>query len=234
MRCEDVIRELAAPTGEPDQAAMAQHLASCSACSGWARRAAQLDALWDATRPPEPASEAWDSVWASIARELDAPATVAGVAAATARPSRNGHSSKVVVHPAPAHPAAHRRPWRLTAIAVLGLGQAAAILIALGLVGRSPIHDPAEILHNTPFVQQDIPPRPPVPSVVRVSLPVQVEAPVRVVASIDEGCVVMIRAGGPAPQVVEVTGPERDPRVDRWWVMFNEVESMPTPRVAAR
>src|SRR5436309_265812 len=149
MRCEDVIRELAAPTGEPDQTAMAQHLAGCPACAAWARRAGQLDALWDAARPPEPAPEAWDSVWATLVRELNALATVEVVSPATVRPSPNGRPSKVVAHPAPSPSAAHRRTWRLAAIALVGLAQAAAILIALGLIRFTPTPDPTYIPRNT-------------------------------------------------------------------------------------
>lgn len=253
MRCEDVIRELAASTGEPDQAAMAQHLAGCPACATWARRAGQLDALWDATRPPEPAPEAWDSVWATIARQLEAPASLEAVAPARAWPSRNGRSSKVVVaHPAPAHPAAHRRPWRLAAIAFVGLAQAAAILITLSLVGLTPGPVPTYSPQSTQIVQKDMPPPLPGPSVVRVALPVRVEV------EIEEGPLVMIRADGQVPRVVMVMGQgmasglegwgvaagglgrtailaqERAPGVDPWYVMFNQVESIATPRIAAR
>ena len=57
MRCDEVVRELAAPTGNRDREAMAEHLAACSACAEWARRAGDLDRLWGATRPAEPTSE---------------------------------------------------------------------------------------------------------------------------------------------------------------------------------
>ena len=72
MRCDEVVRELAAPTVDRDRAAMAEHLAACPACAGWARRAEQLDRLWDATRPAEPSPEAWDAVWANIVQALPA------------------------------------------------------------------------------------------------------------------------------------------------------------------
>ncbi|HZW30982.1 MAG TPA: hypothetical protein VFF52_09765 [Isosphaeraceae bacterium] len=210
MRCEDVIRELAAPTGEPDPAAMAQHLAGCPECSGWARRAAQLEALWEATRPPEPAPEVWDSVWASLSRQLEDPAAVESLAPATAWSSRNGRSSQVLAHPAPGHPAAPRRTWRLAAITVLGLAQAAAILIALGLVELTPIHDRNEILPKPPLAQNEIPPGLPTPSVVRVAVPVRVEA------DLEEGPAVMIRMDGPAPQVVVETRPGMAAGIGRW------------------
>jgi hypothetical protein len=71
MRCEDVIRELATPTGAVAQEAVTDHLAQCATCSAFARRDAQLQRLWDATRPPMPTTATWDSVWARIADSLD-------------------------------------------------------------------------------------------------------------------------------------------------------------------
>src|SRR5262245_23671864 len=70
MRCDEVIRELAAPTGGQRSTALSEHLASCPGCALWARRAEQLDELWEATHPAEPSPEAWGSVWASISRSL--------------------------------------------------------------------------------------------------------------------------------------------------------------------
>jgi hypothetical protein len=250
MRCEEVIGELAAPTGEPDQTAMAEHLAGCPACARWARRAAWLDALWEATSPPEPSPAAWDSAWATIAQALESPAPVAAGSSVVAGPSRNGRSAKVVAHPAPAQPAARRPAWRLAPVAWIGLAQAAAILIALILVGRTP--DPSQIPQNLPIAQKNIPPGVPGPSVVRVALPVRVEV------NIEEGWPVVIRAEGQVPQVAVVTGQgmasvlegwcvvaggaggtailaqEKVPGVDPWYVMFNEAESMATPRIASR
>ena len=74
MRCDEVIRELAVPTDDRDGTALAEHLAGCPSCVAWARRAALLDRLWEATRPPEPSPEAWDSVWANINQALQSPA----------------------------------------------------------------------------------------------------------------------------------------------------------------
>ena len=47
-------------------------MAHCPACAAWAKRAAGLDRLWEATRPPEPSSEVWDALWGRLARSLDA------------------------------------------------------------------------------------------------------------------------------------------------------------------
>jgi hypothetical protein len=73
MRCEDVSRELAAPTGLPTPAEMADHLASCPGCAERSRRSARLDRIWEATRPPEPSIEALDALWARASTALDAP-----------------------------------------------------------------------------------------------------------------------------------------------------------------
>ena len=71
MHCDEVIRELAVPTDDRDSAALAEHLASCPSCADWAKRDAQFDRLWDATRPTEPSPQVWDTVWAHIASSLD-------------------------------------------------------------------------------------------------------------------------------------------------------------------
>ncbi len=69
--CDEVIRELAVPTDDRDSAALAEHLANCPSCADWAKRDAEFDRLWDATRPVEPSSQAWDAVWSHIASSLD-------------------------------------------------------------------------------------------------------------------------------------------------------------------
>ena len=66
MRCEDVIRELAAPTDTRDAASLAEHLSRCPSCAAWAERAARLDHLWEVTQPAEPTPEVWDNVWAQV------------------------------------------------------------------------------------------------------------------------------------------------------------------------
>ena len=56
MHCDKVIRELAVPTDDRDSAVLAEHLANCPSCAGWAKKDAQFDRLWDATRPVEPSA----------------------------------------------------------------------------------------------------------------------------------------------------------------------------------
>jgi hypothetical protein len=109
MRCRDVTRELAAPSGAIDSDALARHLAACPDCAAWSDRAERFDRLWEATRPAEPSAEAVDAMWARLCHALDE---------APALPS--------------AHPASVRARWSW-AIALVGLAQAAAVLLAVWL-----------------------------------------------------------------------------------------------------
>jgi hypothetical protein len=229
MRCDEVIRELALSTGSPDATAMAQHLAGCPACAEWARRAAQLDRLWDATRPSEPPPEVWGSIWANIARTLDSLVPSAVQSPAAPRPSRNGTSPQQLEHPAAASlgPAARSRTWRLAPMALIRLASAAALLIALGLAWH--LTDSSRTGRMIPIAKQPDQPIPPhVPSVIRVSHPVRVEA------DIEEGRQVVIRAEGTTPQVWDVTPPDLAHGVDPWLVMYNLVESITYPEIASR
>ncbi len=79
MRCEDLTRELASPTGALSPTEMAGHLAVCPACAEWSRRASRFDQIWEATRPAEPSMDALDALWAQASLELEgakAPATL--------------------------------------------------------------------------------------------------------------------------------------------------------------
>jgi len=91
MRCDDLTRELASPTGALSSSQMLDHLAACPSCAEFSRRAEQLDRIWEATRPVEPSMDALDALWARATVELDripAPATLAFVP--KARPRRWG------------------------------------------------------------------------------------------------------------------------------------------------
>ena len=72
MRCEDLTRELASPTGAFSSAEMARHLAACPACDEWSRLAGRLDRAWEATRSLDPSPEVMDALWARVSHELDA------------------------------------------------------------------------------------------------------------------------------------------------------------------
>jgi len=71
MRCVDVIQELAVPTGRLSSTELAEHVAACPRCATESARAAQLDRLWEASRPAEPTSDHWESLWAEVAHRID-------------------------------------------------------------------------------------------------------------------------------------------------------------------
>jgi hypothetical protein len=133
MLCDEVIRELAVPTDDRDSAGLAEHLASCPSCAGWAERAVQLDRLWEATRSTEPSPETWDSVWAHLACSLDSSTPTGFEAFVLPIASSNGSVVKVEKPLKATPPSSRSRLRSLAAIGVLGLSQAAAIFIAVAL-----------------------------------------------------------------------------------------------------
>ena len=95
MNCDEVIRELAVPTEDRDSRALAEHLSDCATCADWARRADQLDRLWQLTRPADLSTEVWDSVWSRVTASLDAPATaLAGETLMSSGHGQNGVAAK--------------------------------------------------------------------------------------------------------------------------------------------
>ena len=126
MRCEDLTREIASPTGALDPAAMAGHLAACPACDEWSRRAEKLDRIWEATRPSGPSMDAMDALWARASAELDA----RKAAPAMLRLDRPG-----------------RRRW---AMAGLVLAQAAAVLVAAAVLLRHDAGRPIAVAVREP------------------------------------------------------------------------------------
>jgi hypothetical protein len=255
MRCDEVVRELSAPTTNRDRAAMAEHLTGCSACAEWARRVEAIDRLWDATRPAEPAPDAWDAVWANITQALPCPVAVhqdrEDSVVPGASPSRNGSGPKLLVHPVPAPAAAPVGPrsrgrsrW-LAAGAVVVLAQAAAILVALGLA-RQPTKRPAGPPEAGTFIAKGSP------------APIRAASAVKVDVDVPEGHLIVIRAEETKALMVDATPPEMingsDPGVvvrtpnrrispfhpemntgsDPGLVILNVMESIATPQVAAR
>jgi hypothetical protein len=108
MHCREVARELASPSAGADLAELQRHLATCGRCAGEAEAARRLDRVWTATRPAEPSATAWERLWTAV---TDAPATIP---LADARPSR--------------------RRWLAPAVGIALLGQAAAVILGVGLL----------------------------------------------------------------------------------------------------
>ncbi len=155
MRCDDVTRELATPSGDLDPADLAGHLASCASCAGWASRASDLDRIWEATRPAEPSADALDALWAHASAALDA-----RTAPATLRFEAPG------------------RPRRRAALA-FALASAAAVLFAASALFRDRAPDAPKVADNqvaSPPVRATAPP----PSVVKVNVDVDQIAIVRI------------------------------------------------------
>jgi len=150
MQCDEVIRELATPTDNHDSTALAGHIAGCPACAGWANRAVQLDRLWEATRPPEPTPDVWDAVWVRMATSLD-PSTSTEVGSSfTTRTASLNRSSHVVEFPLKRPRSPRSRPWRLAAIGLIALTQAAAILLAVGLAWHQSVPSQTPQIARTP------------------------------------------------------------------------------------
>jgi len=222
MLCDDVIRKLAEAGNQPDEPSLAEHLAGCRACAEWLDHAQRFEKLWDATRPAEPSPQAWDALWSTISAHLDQP-----IAA-----ERNGHGLHLAEFPGtmperpkppvPALSPSRTRRWRsLAAVAMVGLAQAAALLLAIGLSWQVPVKE-------------------------LNALPALVEAKVEV----GEGQMVLIRSEGSKVDVVDLTAletaqsfpsiipilpgvytavdltsPERSNGMDRWYLVHTEFES---------
>ncbi len=251
MQCNEVIRELAAPSDDRNPAALAEHLAGCAACSDWAKRASQLDRLWDLTRPPDPTPQAWDAVWARIVETVDS-STLTRVEHLEAPAAlRNGSTPRL--EPSIAQPSrtSRSRPWSFAAVASFGLVQAAAVLLAVGLAWRSfPLSQNTRIAGNPgPTLSA-----PTSSAVDTASLSIEIE----------EGSLVVIRSEGKKIEVSVLTsensrfgigrpadgnvakagqvGRNGNPpygefgsarRLDGWLLMFNYAESMASNPVVA-
>jgi hypothetical protein len=219
MRCDDVIRELAAPTDARDSASLSEHLNHCSSCAAWAERAARLNRLWQVTQPVEPTSDVWDHVWAQVISSLDVQ-TTKGVISPAVTSLRNGLGSGTPpTFTAKPNERSLTRPFRskrLAAIAIVGLAQAAAVLLVAGMSW-----------------QFFVPSRTPQTKVI-ASLPS---------VDIEEGHLVMIVADPKLLSVVDLTPKTMTAGVDHvdwygdekyfdWFQVYHEVESLAKPTVA--
>lgn len=202
MRCEEVTRELAVPTPARDDLAIAQHLAGCEACARWAEQAAEFDRLWDATRPAEPSGESWDELWASVTARLDA----------SPCPAVNGGRSTRVPNllQVPPASAGRGRVWRgLAAVGIVGLAQAAALLIAVGVAWHGTDKP-------TPL------PREGDSTVVVQNSTVGLDS----VIDVEEGEVPLIRPDGKRVRVDGLAAQDAPNGVDEWYLFWNVLEPM--------
>ena len=128
MRCDEVMRELNLPSDDRDDRAVAEHLAECEACARWSKHADKFNRLWDATRPLDPSIESWDRLWSSVTARID------GSPPVSTPHSRRDHAFVAAADDAPRHSSPLARSWRgLAAIGLVGLAQAAALLLAVNL-----------------------------------------------------------------------------------------------------
>lgn len=136
MHCDEVIRELAVPTDERDSAALAKHLANCQHCSLWAKMDAEFEYLWNATRCGEPSGQVWDTVWSQIASSLDSTTSAEIEEYCLPNAPLNGPAPLVETPIRSFSRSPRSRSWKWTAIAVIGLAQAAGVLLAVGITWR--------------------------------------------------------------------------------------------------
>jgi hypothetical protein len=225
MHCDDVIRELAVPTDDRDTAALAQHLASCSQCSEWAKKDAQFERLWNVTRPSEPSSQVWDEVWSHLRTSLDSPRPVNLKASTIELAPLNGSVSrlKMPLESPPTQP--RSRSWKWAAIALVGLAQAAAILLAVNSAWRISARSAGPGL--TTSIRSPAPSNS--PPAVKQSEPLLVP-----VVEIEAGQSVVIRVDDSATQVLVLTHDGISSSVDDWYLVFNAIEAIANPVVAMK
>jgi len=226
MHCDEVIHELVVPTDDRDSAAVAEHLANCLSCAGWARRDAQFDCLWNATRPMEPSLQVWDAVWAQIASSLDCSTPAELEAIASPMATSNG-SVRQVITPRRMTPTSSRsRRWNWTAIGLIGLAQAAAVLLVVGWTWHnSPKSQEPQLALATPPPSLSPDSSKAVKEIGLLSVPtVEIEAGQLVVISMEDS----------TAEVVALTPDGISYSVDDWFLVFNALEGIAKPVVAMK
>ena len=196
--------------------------------------------------PTSRSPEAWDAVWSRIAQALPGTAVPA---AAGVHASRNGSGPRILVAPAPVTARPRGRFRRLGAIVLVGLAQAAAILVALGLAWQTPPRPDGPRTPKPAFADNSAPA---VPVAIRVTSPVKVDVEIQegrlmLIPASGASWVVADRAGAMIPgvggllraemavaRVVDLTPPEMNFSSDPGLVILNTIESIATPQVAAR
>lgn len=226
MQCDEVIRELAVPTDDRDSIALAEHLANCPLCAEWAKRDAEFDRLWDATRPVEPSSQAWDAAWSHIASSLDSSTPVDFKAFTSSTAPLNGSVAAVETPYGLPSNSAGSRAWNWAAIGLIGLAQAAAILIAVGwtwrISSRSSLPQTTVATHSATSTQDSSPAAK--KSDLLAASSVEIEA----------GRWVVIRVEDPVVKVVDLTPDGISYSVDDWLLAFNAAEAIANPVVAMK
>jgi hypothetical protein len=239
MQCDDVIRELAAPTDEQNSMALAEHLANCASCARWAQRAALLDRLWEATRPPEPTPDTWNAVWSGVSQSLDLP-VLNGVGSFNSAMRALDLPHDATDSSRQRRPASGSRRWTFAAVVCVGLAQAAAVVMAVGFTWITQ--------SRTPHGQVAVVSKPARLSTVGVRVAGSIE--------IEEGHVVLIETQmrrnmlalplclssltmvPVAAEVLAFRVIDRIPEgmsfgVDHWYEMFNTLEGIANPPIVA-
>jgi hypothetical protein len=227
MQCNEVIRELAVPTDDRDSAALAEHLASCPSCARWAKRDAQFDRLWITTRPVEPSPQVWDGVWVHVASSLDSSPPAKFEALAPHVATLNGSIPRVETpFGLPRVSSPRSRPWNWAAVGLIGLAQAAAVLLAVGLTWRTSTKSqeiPIAISTHSVAMSPEV-------SAVAKESGLR-SAPV---VEIEAGQMVLIRVEDSVAKVVDLTPDRISYSVDDWYLVFNAVEAIANPVIAMK
>jgi hypothetical protein len=226
MRCDEVIRELAVPTDDQDSAALAEHLVNCPSCAGWAKRNTEFDRLWDGSRPVEPSPQVWDAMWSHIVASLDSATPADARPFAPSTVPLNGSASIVQKPLGLSSTSPRSRPWNWAAIGLIGLAQAAAILLAVGwawrISSRSGTPQIAVTAHSSAHAPE----------------PSQAAKKTGVLAvpsvEIEAGEWVVIRVEDSAVKVVDLTPDGISYSVDDWLLAFNAAEAIANPVVAMK
>jgi hypothetical protein len=214
MRCDEVIDELSVPSGDHDPAALSEHLARCPACALAAQKLAALDRLWEASRPSEPSDEVWDAVWRRVVSSLDMSVPPGLESLERASASLNDQSAAVPSRRSAGSLAPSRRRGRnWVLVGWIGLAQAAAVLLAVGLAWHASNPSKWTQLAQTGDSSAAMP-----------------------TVDVEEGrlVVIVIPAAGEKPTVVDRTPERMYLGVDDWYLVYNAVEALANPVVAMK
>jgi len=226
MHCDEVIRELVVPSDDRDSAGLAEHLANCPHCAGWAKRDAQFDRLWNATRPTEPSPHVWDTVWAHIASSLESSTPAKFEAIASPTTALNGSTRRGERPIGFTAVPSRSRPSNWAAIGLIGLAQAAAVLFVVGLTWFSSRHsqDPQmAIAVHTPALSPD-----------SSEVSKQIGLLSGAAVEIEAGRWMVIRMEESAAKVVDLTPEGVSWSVDDLYLAFNAVEAIANPVIVMK